>query len=304
MANIAASVRQRLLNLSRARKRPFQEIMQHFVMERFLYRLSQSEYADCFVLKGALMLQVWDSPQTRPTMDIDMLGRISNQQEYLLASIRNLLTTPVEKDGLLFDIDSLQTETITQDADYQGVRVRGQVTLDTARARVQLDIGFGDIICPEPMRMSYPTLLDFPAPQLLCYSRESAIAEKLQAMVVLGTLNSRMKDFYDIWLLSQQFDFNLQELVGATTATFKQRQTALPDQPLFDDQFATEKQQQWRAFIRRMGENLPVETDFAFVLESIQVFVGEAINLHQKGSGEYVWPAGGVWQKLQPPTAG
>lgn len=157
MADIAASVRQRLLNLSKARQRPFQEVMQHFVMERFLYRLSKSEYADRFVLKGALMLQVWNSPQTRPTMDIDMLGHISNKQENLLASIRNILNTPVEDDGLQFDADSLQAETITQDADYQGLRIRGQAALGAARARVQLDIGFGDIIHPEPLQMSYPS---------------------------------------------------------------------------------------------------------------------------------------------------
>lgn len=223
MRNVAASVRQRLLNLSREQGRPFQEVLQLYVMERFLYRLSQSSEAAHFILKGALMLQVWDAPQSRPTMDIDMLGHADNDPDALLERIRSVLQTETVDDGLIFDSDGLQAETITKDADYQGVRIRGQAHLDGARVPLQIDIGFGDAIVPEPRRMLYPALLEFPAPELLCYSRESAIAEKLQAMVALGPLNSRMKGFYDIWLLSRQFEFGLEQFLGEAIAMTDKR---------------------------------------------------------------------------------
>lgn len=232
MPNRSASVRQRLLNLSRSQRRPFQEVLQFYVMERFLYRLSQSKYAERFILKGVLILQVWQSPLTRPTRDIEMLGRTDNSPESLAEQVRDIVQARTLEDGLVFETDALQVEAITEDADYQGVRIRLQATLAGARARLQLDIGFGDAVLPASQLMRYPTLLDFPAPELLCYSRESAIAEKLQAMVALGELNSRMKDFYDIWLLSRQFTFELSGLRVAVEATFNRRKTTRPEMPV------------------------------------------------------------------------
>lgn len=293
MGNLAASIRQRLLDLSRAQGRPFQEVLQFYAMERFLYRLSQSELADRFVLKGALMLQVWASSQSRPTMDIDMLGRMSNEPEALLARIRDVLRTTPADDGIEFDVDSLTAERITEDADYQGLRLRADATLDGARARLQIDVGFGDPVLPPPARMEYPALLDLPAPQLLCYSRESAIAEKFQAMVSLGALNSRMKDFYDVWLLSRQFDFDLATLTNSITATFAQRGTALPTRPLFDETFAADKQPQWRAFLRRLGQT-QVEDDLSTVLTALESFLGETVESAET-AGNKTWPAGGPW---------
>lgn len=295
MRNLPASVRQRLLNLSRRQQRPFQEVLQFYVMERFLYRLSQSEHADLFILKGALMLQVWDVPQSRPTRDIDMLGRIHNEPESLLVRIRDVLETKSVEDGIEFDMDSLSTERIAEEADYQGVRVRLNATLDSARVRLQLDIGFGDAITPPPARMRYPVLLDFPAPELFCYSRESAIAEKFQAMVALGSLNSRMKDFYDVWLLSRQFDFDLTPLATAIAATFERRGTPLPGRPLYNDRFAADKQPQWRAFVRRLGEECQVEQDFSKVLAALDSFLGGAAASPERATNQY-WPAGGPWR--------
>ncbi|WP_319549577.1 nucleotidyl transferase AbiEii/AbiGii toxin family protein [Desulfogranum marinum] len=193
--NKAASVRQRLLNRARSDKRPFNELLQYYAMERFLYRLSQSFSSDRFILKGALLLRVWDAPEFRPTMDIDMLGKTSNEEAAILALFNNILLVPVEEDGLFFDTGSLQSERITEDADYEGIRIRFKGALDTARVNMQIDIGFGDIVFPKPEEAELPTMLDFPAPKLLCYSRESAIAEKFEAMIKLGFLNSRMKDF-------------------------------------------------------------------------------------------------------------
>jgi predicted nucleotidyltransferase component of viral defense system len=297
MANIAASIRQRLLNLSRAQGRPFQEVLQFFAMERFLYRLSRSEHADHFVLKGALMLQVWASPQARPTMDIDMLGRTDNDAAVLVAQLRDVVNVDLSaEDGLTFDGDSFQAETITEDADYEGLRIRAWAELGGARAKLQLDIGFGDAVVPEPQSMRYPVLLDLPAPELLCYSRESAIAEKVQAMMALGPINSRMKDFYDVWLLSRQFSFDRHVLVQAISATFERRHTPIPERPLFDPGFAVDKQPQWRAFLRRLGEGVPAESEFATVLTVLEEFVGYALEAGTADLPAMHWSPGGPWQ--------
>jgi predicted nucleotidyltransferase component of viral defense system len=200
--NLIASVRDRLFSQAKRNGRPFNELLQYYAMERFLYRLAKSKCAAQFILKGALMLRVWQSPESRPTMDVDLLGVASNDEDEVTAQIREILSTEVEPDGLHFDAASIKAERITEDADYQGLRIRFRGTLGSARINMQLNIGFGDVVFPEAAFTKYPTILDFPAPQLRCYSRESAIAEKLEAMVKLGELNSRMKDFYDIWMLA------------------------------------------------------------------------------------------------------
>ena len=195
--NIGASVRQRLLNQARTDKRTFSELLQYFAMDRFLYRMSISDYADSFILKGALMLRALKSPVFRPTMDIDMLAhRTSNQISEIEGVIKNICATDTEPDGLDFDRQSVQGTRIVEEADYEGVRVTFFGTLDTAKIRMQIDIGFGDVICPGPQYTEMPTILDFPPAIINAYSLESAIAEKFEAMIKLDALNSRMKDFY------------------------------------------------------------------------------------------------------------
>lgn len=230
--NIASSVRQRLLNKARETGRPFSELLQYFAMERFLYRLSKSSYADNFILKGPLMLTVWEAPLTRPTMDIDFLGRIKNSIETLVKVTREICQQEVEPDGIVFDVTNIDAERIAEDADYEGIRIRFRGSLDTARFIIQLDIGFGDIVIPSPEPTNYPTLLDLPAPRLRGYSRESTIAEKFEAMVKLGILNSHMKDFYDIWLMLRQFDFEGPILAEAISKTFSIRGTSIQADPI------------------------------------------------------------------------
>ncbi len=200
--NMAASVHARLAEIARRTGRPFQELLQYYAMERFLYRLSKSPHAARFVLKGALMLRVWDAPMARPTKDIDLLGRLENSLENLSTVVREICAVDVEPDGLVFRPATVKSERIRED------RIRFDGLLARARIAMQLDVGIGDVMVPGPVEIAYPTLLDFPAPRLKGYPRETAIAEKFEAMVKLGTLNSRMKDFYDIWLLSRQFDFD------------------------------------------------------------------------------------------------
>jgi len=294
--NIPASVRQRLLNRAKSDRRPFNELLQYYAMERFLYRLSQSAHADRFILKGALMLRVWRSPELRPTMDIDMLGKTSNEEADIVAQIRDILTVDVETDGLAFDPDSIQAERITEDADYEGIRIRFLGALGSARINMQIDIGFGDVVYPKPEESDLPTMLNSPAPRLLCYSRESSIAEKLEAMVKLGMLNSRMKDFYDIWLLSRQFDFDGTKLAEAIRLTFEQRGTTLPAEiEAFTEPFIEAKQTQWAAFWKRLQQN-HVPASFREITVSVNRFLSPIVAAFSSGKPSPTnWTAPGAW---------
>ena len=294
--NVPASIRQRLLNQAKKDFRPFQELLLYFTMERFLYRLSQSKHADQFILKGALMLQVWCSLNPRPTKDIDLLGRTSLGVTDIVAQIRDILTVDVQPDGLVFHPNTIQTESITEDAQYEGTRIRFQATLCKAQIRAQIDIGFGDVVHPELVTTDLPVILNLPAPRMLCYSQESAIAEKFEAMVKLDTLNSRMKDFYDIWLLSRQFNFDGPELAKAIGLTFKQRGTPLPRKvEALTKPFVDDKQPQWSAFHNRLQQK-HVPASFADIVASIAEFLSPVIAaITSGGSGPTRWRAPGPW---------
>ncbi len=298
LKNMAASVRQRLLNKARETNRPFNELLQYFVMERFLYRLSKSPHAQKFVLKGALMLTVWEAPISRPTMDIDLLGRTDNSIDAMIAVAKDVCLQDVEPDGLAFEPTTVEGERITEDADYEGVRLRSLAKLDTARVTLQIDIGFGDVVVPSAELTDYPTILQLPAPRLHGYSKESTIAEKFEAMVKLGNLNSRMKDFFDIRLLSRQFNFDGRTLAEAIAKTFATRGTKIPSSPIaFARAFAEDatKAVQWRAFIRR---NRLADTpgDFAEIISAIAPFLGPIVDaLATDRCFDANWKAPGPW---------
>ena len=294
--NIPASVRQRLLNRAKSDRRPFNELLQYYAMERFLYRLSQSAHADRFILKGALMLRIWRAPELRPTVDIDMLGRTSNEEADIVAQIRDILTVDVEADGLAFDPDSIRAERITEDADYEGIRIRVLCALGSARVHMQIDIGFGDVVYPEPEESELSTMLDSPAPRLFCYSRESTIAEKLEAMVKLNVLNSRMKDFYDIWLLSRQFDFDGADLTEAVRLTFERRGTVLPAEiEAFTEPFISAKQTQWAAFWKRLGQD-HVPASFGEIVAQVDRFLSPIVAFLSSSKTKPIkWTVPGPW---------
>ncbi|HNW81402.1 MAG TPA: nucleotidyl transferase AbiEii/AbiGii toxin family protein [bacterium] len=277
--NISESVRQRLLNRAKQENRSFNELLQYYAMERFLYRFSVSEYVDNFILKGALMLRVWNSPEIRPTMDIDMLGRIDNEVSNIERIIREIIDVEVDDDGLIFDAGSIKTEQITEDAQYKGLRVNFNGLLGNAKVYIQIDIGFGDIVYPHPETGFLPTVLDNPSPELMCYSRESAIAEKFHAMVKIGMLNSRMKDFYDIWLLSRHYKFETEELAKAIAATFLNKETAIDDNiTAFGKDFTDLKQTMWQAFRKRLKlKNVP--ENFTEIVSEIEKFLMPAIKI-------------------------
>lgn len=253
--NIQASVRAQLQNKAKEANRPFAEVLQYYGMERFLYRFSRSEYADKFILKGALMFTVWQVPQRRTTLDIDFSSTYDNQIATIEKVIRDICKASVAPDGLVFDSQTVKGQKIKEYADYEGIRVKFRGFLERSRIQMQIDVAFGDIIYPKPKVIDYPVILDFPKPHLKGYPAESVVSEKFEAMVKLGLLNSRMKDFYDIWLMMRQLDFNGLKLVKALKGTFEHRKTPLPEhKPLFAEEIYDEKsdrQTLWKAFLKK-----------------------------------------------------
>lgn len=273
--NLAASVRARLANHAKRINRPVQEVLQYYAMERLLYRLSRSPHGASFVLKGALMLRVWGAAASRPTKDVDLLGQMSNSVKHIAEVFRDVCATDVEPDGMVYDAGSVASALIKEDAEYNGVRVKFLGTLERARAPMQVDIGFGDRLVPVPEAIDFPTILDFPAPRLRGYRRETVIAEKLHAMVFLGALNSRMKDFYDVWLLATTFEFDGATLAEAIKATFAARATDIDIAPLaLSDEFlvAPNTRANWAAFARRL-QLAGAASDMREIVKIIRVFL-------------------------------
>ncbi len=298
--DLAASVHQRLLDKARQAGRPFNELLQYFAIERFLYRLSQSKYAKNLLLKGALMLNVWEgSSLPRATLDIDFLGqRISSDVDSVVQVIQEICGQPVDPDGIAFDPASLRGARIAEDAGYEGVRVRFKGSLGNARLSMQLDVGFGDVVVPSEQAMTYPTILDFPAPHLRGYSKESTVAEKFEAAVRLGHLNSRMKDFFDIWFMSRQFDFDGHILARAIKETFSRRGTELlPEAVPLTSPFAgdSKKAVQWRAFRKRSRLELAPE-NFIDVMAAVADFLKPvATAISAGGPFKARWSPAGPW---------
>jgi hypothetical protein len=255
LRNISASVEKRLLNLSRQSAEDFQYVLMRYGLERLMYRLSRSVYAKEFVGKGAMLLRVWTGEQYRPTKDLDLLAILDKSPEELDQIFRDICTLTVEDDGLIFRSETIRVRQIREDNVYGGMRVTLESRLGKIRIPLQVDIGFGDAVIPQAQQEEFPTLLDFPAPILLTYPRETSIAEKFETIVNLGLTNSRMKDYYDIWLLSQQFDFDGVNLVRAIEATFRRRRAKVPNElPIgFSIEFVSDagKLSQWDAFVRR-----------------------------------------------------
>jgi predicted nucleotidyltransferase component of viral defense system len=219
--NLPASVRQKLANLARERNVDFGLILVKYGLERILFRLSRSRHHDDFILKGALLFELWTEQRYRPTRDADFLARGDSAPERFAHFFRELCVLEVEEDGLRFDAGTVEAERISKDADYEGVRVTFVAYLERAKIPIQIDIGFGDIVTPAPSRTDYPTLLEFPGPRLLAYPKETVVAEKLEALVKLGIANTRMKDFYDLEMLSRIFAFEGKILAQAIQNTFQ-----------------------------------------------------------------------------------
>jgi predicted nucleotidyltransferase component of viral defense system len=250
--NIGASVRARLLNLAKQRNQPFDLLLTRYTLERLLYRLSSSKYRERFVLKGAMLMTNWVDDPYRPTRDLDLLGFGDSDPDAIIGVFHEICALKAD-DAVVFDIGGLTVDRIRDEAEYGGLRIKTTAIVDGAKVRVLVDIGFGDAIEPGLTEVELPVLLDQPAPRLRGYPYETVIAEKFQAMVRLGRANSRMKDFYDIWILAQSCEFDGDRLARAILATFARRTTEIPAEPpdALTQAFAQDKtkQQQWTAFL-------------------------------------------------------
>ena len=298
--NLPASVHDRLKRLAVQRGRPFQELLYYYSIERFLYRFSKSPYANNFILKGGLMFIGWGIQLRRPTRDIDIQGYISNTMESLVNIAKDICLQDVEPDGMWFDADSVKGEQIMNAADYQGTRIYFTGFLGRASIYLHLDVSFANVVTPQEMIINYPSLLGMPEFKIRGYPYETAIAEKFQAMVVLNRINDRMKDFYDVWLLSQRVDVQGINLVKAIRATFTARRTPLPDHlpTALSEEFARQKQPDWDRFLERslLSEMDDIQ-DFSLVIDILRQFLWPAmLAASSEAPFEMTWRASGIWQ--------
>lgn len=293
--NVAASVRERLYQLAARRNEDFALILTRYAIERLLYRLSLSGYRDRLILKGAMLFLAWTESPHRPTRDLDLLGFGEPSEDRCREMLLEICMIPDAGDGLTFALDSLAAETIKEDDIYHGVRIRLTANLAQARIPIQVDIGFGDFVSPAPQDIDYPTLLEMSVPRIRAYSMESVVAEKIEAMVSLGLLNSRMKDFYDVWFLARTFKFQSATLRAAIIGTFAKRGTTRSEElllTLFTELADSHsKQVQWQAFLTKSRLKAPER--FPAILQVLATFaICPADRL--------LWPPGGPWSGSEP----
>ena len=296
--NISASVRDRLLKKARTEKLDFNLLLTRYALERMLYRLSISKQRDQFLLKGALLFDLWFDVPHRPTHDADFLGFGSAEIPHIEEIFRDICRIEVE-DGIAFQPDTVKAAEIRKEANYAGVRVTLLGILDSARCAVQIDIGFGDAVVPGPDEVHYPVILgEMPGPHLHVYPRYTVVAEKLEALTSLGMLNSRMKDYFDLWILAKHSDFDGLILSRAVAATFDRRRTAVPTGvPIgLSDEFINDAQKgkQWQGFLRK---NALDPMSLATVVADLRDFLMPVLAaIAAGGSHDYPWRAVAGWQ--------
>ena len=296
--NLPESVKARLTTLARSTGRPFNEVLQYYAIERFLFRLSCSPHAGLFILKGGLIFYAQQIPFRRPTRDIDLQAGAPITVMDIEHLTRAICAQPVEPDGLTFDTASVVGERIVNNTALQGVGVKCRAYLGTAQITVQIDVSYANVITPAEVAIAYPTLLDSPEPQLRAYPYETVIAEKLQALVFLGAINDRLKDFYDLWLLSRHVSFHGQTLCDAIGATFAQRLTPVPaGLPVaLTPTFAEAKQRQWLALLSKFSPTNSATADFGVVLTELGNFLLPPLFAVPSEHFAATWTPPGPWK--------
>lgn len=297
--NLAASIAGRLLNRARQTGDDYQVLLLGYCLERFLYRLGASGLRDRFVLKGAMLLRVWAEQPYRATRDLDLLRCGDGTFEAIREDLRAIVGAPVPPDAVEFDEDHINLEAIRAEDEHAGTRATLAARCGKARLQLQIDMGLGDAVWPAPQLCSYPTLLDLPAPEVLAYPREAVVAEKLEAIVVYGNRNSRIKDYFDLHYLASNFTFDRATLAEAVCRTFKRRGTPPPGETpvgLTPEYWRDpSRPTQVRAFARRAGIQVP-ETPADVFAGLVRVFLGPLLDdLRQDMRGEGVWLPGGPW---------
>lgn len=230
-SNNAHSIKDRLFTYATRQEEEFNYVLIRYISDRLLYRLSQSDYKKEFILKGATLFSVWKNGEAhRATKDLDLLRVGSNEVEEVIEVFKKICCQECVEDGISFSPEELKGEIINRDQEYEGVRVFLPARLGNAKVKIQVDIGFGDAVTPpaEEVEIQTFSFLNLPLPSLQVYPHETVVAEKFQAMVLFGIMNSRLKDFYDIWYLSKNFEFQGDLLCQAIKATFERRKTSLP----------------------------------------------------------------------------
>ena len=296
---LAVSIQTRLARHAKAIGLDPNLVLARFGVERFLYRLSRSRHADRFVLKGGLLMLVWLGETIRPTRDADLLGFGDITEQSLAQIFTDVCNTDVEPDGVEYLTPSIHVAPIRPEDSYGGLRTTLRASLGNAHIRVQIDVGIGDAVTPEPQWLEYPGLLDLPQPRLRAYRPETSIAEKLHAMVVLGDVNSRMRDFFDIHALAMHESFDGEILMRALRATFERRRTPLPVElpvaltPAFVS--IEGKRAQWNGFVQR-NRLMSAPASLDVVIERVASFIGPLLAAAERGERfTAVWPAGGPW---------
>lgn len=293
----AESVKAKLKNFAIETGHTFQETLTYYGLERTIYRISISKYAEHFVLKGGIFLYaIFDRSYERATTDVDILARrISNSSEEMKAVFQDILSQKTD-DALVFDIDSVTVEDITEFKEYHGLHISAVGYLDRTRIPVGIDIGFGDVIYPDAVKMDFPVILDMEAPRVNAYSLESSIAEKLEAIIHNGYLNSRYKDFYDIYVLSTRYEFAYDELKKAVLETFENRKTPVSmDSAAFGDDFINDPMHQtrWKAFLKKKKALIQISLDEA--VKRIKIFVFPLLSDNAEVKTKWD-PNNGCWQ--------
>ena len=302
--NLAASVAARLLNRAKETSDDYQRLFTNFCFERFLFRLGASEVGERFVLKGAMCLQLWADRPYRATRDLDLLRRGDPSFEAIRRDFEVICTTEAPPDGIQFDAVAIQIERIRAQGEGVGARVSLPARCGNAVYPLQIDLGVGDLVWPQPQPRDFPSILQFPQPRIFAYPPEAVIAEKLEAMVVLGASNSRIKDFFDIQFLAGRFEFDRATLVEAIQLSFGTRKTAIPDDdPIgLTEQFWLDpmRQPQLRAFARRSGLEVGPKPGEE-LLNALRPFLIPLLEDLRRGVATIAsWPAGGPWQEIDP----
>jgi hypothetical protein len=299
--NVPASIRQKLFNLAQRRNDDFGLILTKYGLERILFRLGNSKHRAVLVLKGALLFEIWTHERHRPTRDADFLATGDNSPARFVQIFRELCVFEFPDDALRFDAKSVRAERIKEDADYEGVRVTFTAFLEKAQIPIQIDIGFGDAVTPDPLEIDYPTLLDLPGANLLTYPPETVVSEKLEAIVKLGMANTRMKDFHDLHAIAATFKFDGRILGEAIQATFQRRGTKLPSGGVpvaFTSEFYSDaaKIRQWNAFCNKNKSYVP-QTELKNIVSDLESFLAPVIIAAQMGEElRSTWTPAGHWR--------
>ena len=285
--------------MSRERNEDFQLILIRFALERFLYRLSKSRYAEQFILKGAFLFSLWTNYRYRPTKDLDLLGVGDSSQENLEKIFREICGIKVDQDGIVFDENSVTVSEIREEQEYGGNRVRLTGFLGKAKVSLQVDIAYGDAVTPEIEENDFPSMLEMSSPRILTYPKETVVAEKLQSMIHLGMQNSRMKDFFDLFWMSRLFTFEGPVLLKAIQSTFQRRKTPIASVPplVFSDEFSLDsiKNSQWKAFLNK-NEITDISEELPYIIETLRDFLAPPLRALSSGKRfSLSWTPGEAW---------